>query len=60
MKFKKHNIEPIRKRTSQCGDDEIIMKPTDFVVFDPRVPHSASEIFTNEKRLGIDFTVRKK
>ena len=42
------------------GDDEIIMKPTDFVVFDPRVPHSASEIFTNEKRLGIDFTVRKK
>ena len=42
------------------GDDEIIMKPTNFVVFDPRVPHSASEIFTNEKRLGIDFTVRKK
>jgi len=42
------------------GDEAIPMVPTNFVVFDPRVPHSASKITTNEKRLGIDFTVRKK
>ena len=42
------------------GDETIPMVPTNFVVFDPRVPHSASKITTNEKRLGIDFTVRKK
>jgi len=42
------------------GDEEINMVPTNFVVFDPRVPHNASKIITNEKRLGIDFTVKKK
>ena len=42
------------------GDEEIHMVPTNFVVFDPRVPHNASKITTNEKRLGIDFTVKKK
>jgi hypothetical protein len=42
------------------GDEEIDMVPTNFVVFDPRVPHNASKIITNEKRLGIDFTVKKK
>ena len=42
------------------GDESIPMVPTHFVVFDPRVPHCASKITTNEKRLGIDFTVRKK
>ena len=42
------------------GDESIPMVPTHFVVFDPRIPHCASEITTNEKRLGIDFTVRKK
>ena len=42
------------------GDESIPMVPTNFVVFDPRVSHCASEITTNEKRLGIDFTVRKK
>ena len=42
------------------GDEVIPMVPTHFVVFDPRVPHSASKITTNEKRLGIDFTVKKK
>jgi len=42
------------------GDEEIDMVPTNFVVFDPRVPHNASKITTNEKRLGIDFTVKKK
>ena len=44
----------------QHGDEEIDMVPTNFVVFDPRVPHNASKITTNEKRLGIDFTVKKK
>ena len=42
------------------GDEVIPMVPTHFVVFDPRVPHCASEITTHEKRLGIDFTVKKK
>ena len=42
------------------GDEEINMVPTNFVAFDPRVPHCASKITTNEKRLGIDFTVKKK
>ena len=42
------------------GDEEIDMVPTHFVVFDPRVQHCASKITTNEKRLGIDFTVKKK
>ena len=41
------------------GDEAIPMKPCQFVVFDPRIPHCASEIFTNKKRLGLDFTVRK-
>ena len=44
----------------QHGDEEIDMVPTNFVVFDPRVLHCASKITTNEKRLGIDFTVKKK
>ena len=42
------------------GDEEINMVPTSFIAFDPRVPHCASKITTNEKRLGIDFTVKKK
>jgi len=42
------------------GDESIPMVPTNFIVFDPRVPHCASKITTNEKRLGIDFTVKKK
>ena len=41
------------------GDEAIPMVPTSFVVFDPRVQHCASEITTNKKRLGIDFTVKK-
>ena len=42
------------------GDEAITMVPTSFVVFDPRVLHCASEITTDKKRLGIDFTVKKK
>ena len=42
------------------GDEVIPMVPTHFVVFDPRVQHCASEITTHKKRLGIDFTVKKK
>ena len=42
------------------GDEAIPMVPQDFVIFDPRVKHCASEITTNKKRLGIDFTVKKK
>ena len=42
------------------GDEAIPMVPQDFVIFDPRVQHCASEITTNKKILGIDFTVKKK
>ena len=42
------------------GDEAIPMVPTHFVIFDPRVQHCASEITTDKKRLGIDFTVKKK
>ena len=42
------------------GDEAIPMVPKDFVIFDPRVQHCASEITTNKKRLGIDFTVKRK
>ena len=42
------------------GDEAIPLVPTQFVVFDPRVQHCASEITTDKKRLGIDFTVKKK
>ena len=42
------------------GDEAIPMVPQDFVIFDPRVQHCASEITTNKKRLGIDFTVKRK
>lgn len=42
------------------GDEVIPLIPTDFCIFDPRISHCASEITTNKKRLGIDFTVKKK
>jgi len=33
------------------------IKPTSFCIFDPSKPHAAAEIFTDKKRLAIDFTV---
>ena len=39
------------------GDEAIPMVPGTFVVFNPRVTHSASEITTNKSRIGLDFTV---
>ena len=42
------------------GDEAIPMVPGTFVVFDPRITHSASEITTNKQRMGLDFTVPKK
>ena len=42
------------------GNEAIPMVPTHFVVFDPRITHCASEITTDKKRLGLDFTVKKK
>ena len=41
------------------GDQAIPCKPCTFIVFDPRITHHASEIHTDKKRLGIDFTVKK-
>ena len=32
-------------------------KPTSFYIFDQLKPHAAEEIFTDKKRLAIDFTV---
>ena len=31
--------------------------PRSFLIFDPKVPHSASPILTNKKRVAIDYTV---
>ena len=39
------------------GDEAIPMVPGTFVVFNPRVTHSASEITCDKQRLGLDFTV---
>ena len=39
------------------GDEAIPMVPGTFVVFNPRVTHSASEIHGNKQRIGLDFTV---
>ena len=33
------------------------IKPTSFCIFDPSEEHAAEEIFTDKKRLAIDFTV---
>ena len=33
------------------------IKPTSFCIFDPSESHAAEEIFTDKKRLAIDFTV---
>jgi hypothetical protein len=33
------------------------IKPTSFCIFDPTEDHAAEEIFTDKKRLAIDFTV---
>ena len=41
------------------GDEAIPMVPGTFVVFDPRITHSASEIHGNKSRIGLDFTVPK-
>ena len=32
--------------------------PGSFYVFDPLIPHAASDIFCDEKRIAIDFTLR--
>ena len=42
------------------GDEAIPMVPGTFVVFDPRITHSASEIHGNKSRIGLDFTVPKR
>ena len=42
------------------GDETIPMVPGTFVVFDPRITHSASEIHGNKSRIGLDFTVPKR
>ena len=41
------------------GDQAIPCVPCSFIVFDPRITHHASEITSDKKRLGIDFTVKR-
>ena len=35
------------------------LRPTDFCIFDPRVPHAADEITSDDKRFALDFSVKK-
>jgi beta-galactosidase beta subunit len=42
------------------GNETVHMKSGNFVIFDPRIKHCAAKITTHEKRIGIDFTVRRK
>jgi hypothetical protein len=32
------------------------LKVNEFLIFDPRIPHAASDIFCNKKRLALDMT----
>ena len=34
------------------------LRPTDFILFDPRVSHRAADITTDRKRIAIDFTMK--
>ena len=55
------NILPEDKRKTKNSNKAIFGPPPVLrVKFDPRVLHCASKITTNEKRLGIDFTVKRK
>ena len=42
------------------GDKLYPVKPTDFLLFDPKIDHKADDILVDKKRLAIDFTVRAK
>ena len=33
------------------------LRPTDFCIFDPRIPHAADDIICNKKRFALDFSV---
>lgn len=43
-----------------CNGESSYIKPTSFCIFDPSEKHSTEEIFTDKKRLAIDFTVPKR
>ena len=34
------------------------LRPTDFILFDPRIPHRASDITCERKRIALDFTFK--
>jgi len=40
------------------NDNKYYAAPGSFYVFDPLIPHAASDIFCDEKRIAIDFTLR--
>ena len=35
------------------------LRPTDFCIFNPRIPHAADDIICDNKRFALDFSVRK-
>ena len=39
------------------NETKYYIKPTSFCIFDPSEEHAAEEIFTDKKRMAIDFTV---
>tara|TARA_A100001011_G_scaffold330331_1_gene356089 strand:+ start:739 stop:1371 length:633 start_codon:yes stop_codon:yes gene_type:complete len=40
------------------NDNGYYAPPGSFYVFDPLIPHAASDIFCDEKRIAIDYTLR--
>ena len=43
-----------------CNGESSYIKPTSFCIFDPSEEHATEEIFTDKKRIAIDFTVLRK
>ena len=41
------------------GGEVYPVRPTDFIIFDSKVPHRADDILVDKKRIAIDFTLHK-
>ena len=41
------------------GGEVYPVRPTDFLIFDSKVPHRAADILVDKKRIAIDFTLHK-
>ena len=40
------------------GGEVYPVRPTDFLIFDSKVPHRAADILVDKKRIAIDFTLQ--